>query len=237
MRFSIFNPSSLLALLTLLAFNSCQVAGDIVLSVEDLSVSMNENQAEGANIGQIKATANGAELNFEVISSSPEDAFDIDSRTGVLSIATPELFDYEKREVLTAQVRISAEDQSETVDIEVLLLDVEAPIEEWNKLTKTWAVENYTIGGNDSPCHMDDLLSISGIGKFTYDQGDMLCESADMVWNETGDWDLDENLHYILFDKGKESAIQLDLLEFGPERMVLGGLWSGEMITITFRSN
>jgi len=225
---------SLLILCTVALLQSCEIAGDVTLDAENLTVTMAENQEAGASIGQIKATSDGAALNFEVLSSTPDGAFDINPLTGLLTIEEPDLFDFETRTSLSAVVRVSADDKSEEVDILVNLEDTQAAIEDWNRFTKAWKTSAFTADSEVMNCRMDDQLVISGTGKYTYTTGTELCENEEMIWLESGTWDLDENLQFVLFDKGTESEFKTQLEVFESERLELNTNWNNKLIKAAY---
>lgn len=217
----------------LMVLQSCEIAGDTTLNAEDLTVTMVENKEEGATIGQIKATSDAA-LQFEVLSSSPEGAFAINDRTGLLMIADPTLFDFEVRPSLSAQVNVQADDKSQIVDVMVELEDAQADIEDWNRFTKAWQTTAFYTNTTETSCRMDDLLSISGTGMYTYDRGTDVCENVDMIWQENGTWDLDENLKFVLFDKGTPEEFKADLISFENGVMELNFNWENNSIEAAY---
>ncbi len=95
------------------------------ITVNDLSVTIDENPASGTVLGKITASSDAGTITFSISSSSPEGAFAIDENSGELSVVDKYQFDYEKFPMLTAQVTITDGISSKTVNATINLNDLE----------------------------------------------------------------------------------------------------------------
>ncbi len=207
--------------------------------VEDLRHDIFENKAKGEIVGQITASAEGV-LSFELVSSDPMGAMSINERTGVLTVEIPEYFDFEERTNVSGVVQVTSGADIIEARVQLDLLNVEAPIEDFNRLTKHWKTSKFSWNGvfasmDRHTCRLDDKMSLSGTGMYTYDGGAELCGDEDNQQLKTGTWDLDENLQYIIFDKDTdvEQRAEIDFFTEGQLSLsmnYLGALVSGEFI-------
>ncbi len=204
------------------------------LMADNLLKDVLENPEDDVILGQIIASAEG-NLEFEMISSDPIGALRVDSEMGTLHAAMPELFDYEERTVVSGVVKtISGEDVKE-VTVTFNILDVEAPIEDFNKFTKNWKTDKFSWNGVFSTmdmhsCRLDDQMSLSGTGNYTFDGGE-LCGEEDNQQFRSGTWSLDENLRFIIFDKGSDKELRVDIDNFQDGRLSLSTTYMGILVS------
>lgn len=224
--------------LLLLAVVSCDVGNEpsFQLTAQDLSTSIVENPGLGTEIGQVIASAEGAQMVFSVLSSAPAGAFTIDGVSGVLKVADDALFDFETNVSLTAVVQVTAGTESREVNVLVLLEDEEANIEDYNRITNSWKTAKFSFGGifaamDVHACRLDDKMIISGTGNYTYDGGVDLCGNEDNQQLKTGTWDLDEHLQFILFDKGEVHEFRANIDFFAEDKIALSGTWMGVLVS------
>ena len=88
--------------------------------------TMNENPANGFEIGRIEASSSYNRITYEILSQSPEGAIDVlDKKVGggIITVADSSLFDYEKYPVIESRVRIYNPDDADTIDIRLTLRD------------------------------------------------------------------------------------------------------------------
>ncbi len=76
------------------------------ISVQDLSVSIDENPTDGQSIGTVQAAGTGT-LSFSITSQTPIGALEINTNTGELTVADPNLFDFETNPVITANISVT----------------------------------------------------------------------------------------------------------------------------------
>jgi len=90
-----------------------------VISLENLTVAIDENPANGQVIGNVVATqtVGGATLAYNIDSQTPTGALDIISSTGELSVADNTLFDFETNQTITATVSLTGGANTATVTI------------------------------------------------------------------------------------------------------------------------
>ncbi len=76
------------------------------LSSEDFIVSIDENPTDGQSIGTVQAAGSGT-LSFSITSQTPIGALEINTNTGELTVADPNLFDFETNPVITANISVT----------------------------------------------------------------------------------------------------------------------------------
>lgn len=225
----------LIYLLIAFGFIACNLEDEAQphnLQIKDLNISVVENAVVGAELGQVIASAEGAELEFEVLSSEPAGAFVIESSTGVIAVANSAWFDFEERGSLSAEVLVRAGGESKQAHVLVQLEDQLADPLVFNQLTKNWVTSKFSFNGifaamDVHSCRLDDALRISGTGKYTYDGGAELCGNEDNQQLKTGTWDLDENLNFIIFDKGEENELKVNIDFFEEGKLSVSCTWMG----------
>lgn len=222
-------------LLLMICLVGCDIDDEEVsfnLEASDLSISVLENRALGEELGQVIASAEGAELIFAVMSAEPEGAFVMDATRGIVKVADASFFDFESRETMSAIVKVSAGTESREVNVFVELEDELADPVSFNALTKNWITDKFSFNGIFSAmdvhsCRLDDEMRISGTGSYTYDGGAELCGNEDNQQLKTGTWDLDEHLKFVLFDKGEENEYRAEIDFFENGKLSLSSSWMG----------
>ncbi len=126
----------------------------ISITIEDLSITIDENSDQGATLGTISANTNQGNIVFSLTNENPEGAMAIDSLTGVLTIANAGLFDYEVNSTLIATVVATNEDVTEDAIVTVKLNDIEPeePI--------TITIENFAVTIDENPVQGQSLGTI-----------------------------------------------------------------------------
>jgi len=118
---------------TTLLFISCNNDDDVVITVEDLVVDINENPTNGQVIGTVQTNGNGT---FSITTQTPTGALNIDANTGELTVADATLFDYETNQTITATVEVVGATNTGAVTInindinELSAQDLDATIDE-----------------------------------------------------------------------------------------------------------
>ncbi len=92
------------------------------ISVEDLSLTIDENPTNGQSVGTIETDGDGT-LNFSITSQTPEGALNINSSTGELTIADAAVFDFETNPVITVTIAVDGTTNTGTVTINLNDLD------------------------------------------------------------------------------------------------------------------
>ncbi len=77
---------------------------DSNITLKDFETTIDENPTTGQELGTIEATTDQGELTYSLKNETPEGAFEIDTKTGKLTVKDVTLFDYETRTSLTATV-------------------------------------------------------------------------------------------------------------------------------------
>ena len=94
------------------------------LSTQDFTATIDENPTDGQVIGAIQATGD-ATLSFSITSQTPTGALNIDATTGELTVADPNLFDFETNPVITADILVDNSGNTETVTATLTLNDLD----------------------------------------------------------------------------------------------------------------
>ncbi|MFH6602345.1 cadherin repeat domain-containing protein [Maribacter algicola] len=98
-----FFKSFYVILLTFALHISCSSDdGAQVVNLQDLTVSLDENPANGDSVGTVQSDL--PTTNFSISSQSPAGALGIDATTGELTIADASIFDFEANPMITASV-------------------------------------------------------------------------------------------------------------------------------------
>ncbi len=97
---------------------------DVVeLTLQDLTVSIDENPTDGQVVGTMQASGSGT-LSFSITTQTPTGALAIAS-TGELTVVDPNLFDFETNPVITAAVSVTDGAETATATATVNLNDVD----------------------------------------------------------------------------------------------------------------
>jgi len=104
--------------LTLLIITySCSKDDDpIVINLQNLEVTIDENPTVGQVIGTIESD-NNASLIFSITSQTPNGALEINENTGELTVADATLFDFETNPTITATIAADKAQNTATVTI------------------------------------------------------------------------------------------------------------------------
>jgi len=128
------------------------------LSVEDLTVTMDENPTDGDIIGTIQPDADGV-VSFSITSQTPAGALSIDQTTGELTVIDPNLFDFETNPVITADILVDNSGTTATAAVTINLNDVDEI---------TVSDLNASIDENPSTGATIGTLQATGGGSLTY---------------------------------------------------------------------
>ncbi len=236
-----FKTGAILTFVIALFFITCgKEDAETTVNTSDFSVTIDENPAVGQNLGTASATTNQGDLTYTLSSSSPTGAFTVDASSGAISVADKTLFDYEERESLAGVVTVSNDGISKNINVLVLLNDVKASAADLNTLQRTWEMVNFSYAGvmatlMNHSCRLDDAMEFKADGTYLYDGGTELCGGEDSQQQKAGTWDLDENLNFVLFDKGTNKELEANIDLFTPTNLNMSGTYvftsfSGETV-------
>tara|TARA_Y100001972_G_C7660751_1_gene333256 strand:+ start:1667 stop:2839 length:1173 start_codon:yes stop_codon:yes gene_type:complete len=93
------------------------------LTVQDFSVSIDENPSNGLSLGTVEASGEGT-LSYSITSATPTGALTIDAGTGELTVTDATLFDYETNPVITAEVSVDQSGSVQTLTATINLNNV-----------------------------------------------------------------------------------------------------------------
>ena len=96
----------------------------IEITVQDLTVDVDENPTDGQIVGTIQANGSGT-LSFSITSQTPTGALSIDASTGELLVIDPNLFDFETNPVITATILVDDGAETATATATINLNDVD----------------------------------------------------------------------------------------------------------------
>ncbi|MFD0862077.1 cadherin repeat domain-containing protein [Sungkyunkwania multivorans] len=119
--------------LSLIIF-SCSDDDSVEITLEDLTVTIDENPISGQIIGTIEVMGTSSP-DFSISSQTPNGALAIDNSSGELTVADAALFDFETNPVITATVSAVGAANSATVtinltNVEVTVQDLTVTIDE-----------------------------------------------------------------------------------------------------------
>ena len=118
---NVFKFTKTLVLATLLFSFSCSSDDDgetVVINLQNLEVSIDENPNNGDIVGTVQSNSNSL-LNFSITSQTPAGALAINANTGELTVADASLFDYEANTMITAIVAASGAQNTANVTINI----------------------------------------------------------------------------------------------------------------------
>lgn len=93
------------------------------LSLQDFSVTIDENPSNGAILGTVQAIGDGT-LSYSITSQTPAGALAIDTSTGELTVADAMLFDYETNPTLTATIAVDNSGNTQNLTATITLNNV-----------------------------------------------------------------------------------------------------------------
>lgn len=116
------------------------------MSIQDFSVSIDENPTEGQSLGTVQASGEGT-LSYSITSSTPADALNIDGSTGELTVADVALFDFETNPVITANIAVTDAGTVENLTATINLNNVnELSVEDYETTIDENASDNQSLG-------------------------------------------------------------------------------------------
>ncbi|MTI23725.1 cadherin domain-containing protein, partial [Fulvivirga kasyanovii] len=108
----------------------------VVITLEDMTFTVEENPASGLSIGTVEASATqgGADvdMSFSITSQSADDAVSIDATTGELKVLTPAVFDTDINTSITLTVEVSAVGKTESMQVTINIAAPNAVVIEVN---------------------------------------------------------------------------------------------------------
>jgi hypothetical protein len=96
----------------------------VELTVQDVTVAVDENPTDGQILGTIQGTGSGTP-SYSITTQSPMGAMAIDASTGELTVIDPNLFDYETNPVITATILVDDGAETATATATINLNDVD----------------------------------------------------------------------------------------------------------------
>lgn len=124
------NKIKILLLSLLVIMISCTNSDEQVIetttsiSASDFSTTINENPATNQSLGTIDATTNQGEISFSIIEQFPNEAFEINSTTGELTVLNSSLFDFEINPSINGTVKLENGGVFDTINISITLNDI-----------------------------------------------------------------------------------------------------------------
>ncbi|WP_437395792.1 hypothetical protein [Flagellimonas lutimaris] len=144
----------------------------IEITVQDLTVDIDENPTDGQIIGTIQVNGSGT-LSFSITSQTPTGALSIDAGTGELSVIDPNLFDYETNPVITATILVDDGAETATATATINLNDVDEVAAQNTNLTLDENPSNGDVVGalQASGSNLSYAITFQNpAGAFTIDQ-------------------------------------------------------------------
>jgi len=152
-----------LSLVIILTFISCGNDDDAnqtnVISLQDLTVTIDENPTNGQVVGIVEATqtVGGATLVYSITVQTPTGALTIDASTGELTVADATLFDFETNPVITAIIEVDGAVNTAMVNITI------ANVTELSAQDLTVSIDENPTNGN-----VVGTVQATGDGTLTY---------------------------------------------------------------------
>ncbi|MGB5419561.1 cadherin repeat domain-containing protein [Algibacter sp.] len=152
---TLFKLINLFVLALLLSTFSCSNDDDtqVVINLQDLEVTIDENPSDEQVIGTVQNDGNSS-LTYSISTQTPSGALIINASTGELTVANPELFDFETNTIITATVSADEAVNTSTVTINI------------NNVIETNA-QDFTASVDENPTNGDSLGTILASGDNT----------------------------------------------------------------------
>jgi len=122
-----FRIHFILILMVTLLFKGCKNKEEGIeanVSINDITLSIDENVDQGVEIGVAKATTTIGNIVYSISSQSPQGAIEIDQASGAIQVLDASLFDFESHESITAVINATVEEQSETSNLVISIHDL-----------------------------------------------------------------------------------------------------------------
>ena len=117
-------PVVLIALGLLVLFTCTTDVDEVIpISISEMTITIDENQEEGASIGFIDISILKGDLNFSIQSQNPIGASKVDAVSGELIVENAMLFNYELHPSMSLTVTINNGDDDETIDVTIIIND------------------------------------------------------------------------------------------------------------------
>ncbi|MEP2668548.1 MAG: hypothetical protein ABJH04_06130 [Cyclobacteriaceae bacterium] len=157
------------------------------LSVQDFSVSIDENPANGQSLGSVQASGDGT-IVYSIASSTPSGALNIDASTGELTVADAALFDFETNSAITADISVDNAGNIQTLTATINLNNV-------NEVT----VQDFSVAINENPANGLSLGTVqaSGVGTSSFSIASSSPSGAVSIDQNTGELTVED---FTLFD-------------------------------------
>ena len=123
------------------------------LSTQNFTATIDENPTDGQVLGTVQATGDGT-LSFSITSQSPTGALNINTTTGELTVADPNLFDFETNPVLTADILVDNSGNTETITATINLNDLDEV-----------SAQNLSVTIDENPTNGEVLGTIQATGE------------------------------------------------------------------------
>ncbi|OEK01435.1 hypothetical protein BFP97_07830 [Roseivirga sp. 4D4] len=162
-----------------LAFVACNNKTNPTVDASDAIISIDENPQAGMSVVTINANISGGNVQFNLVSQSVSGAFNLDSNTGILSVADPQAFDFETNPTLTATIEASIGSVTDNATITVNL----------NNVLEVVSTQDETITIDENPSNGDILVTVTGttdLGSVSFDLDDESVAGAFALDMSTG---------------------------------------------------
>lgn len=127
----------------------------ITVDTSDVVFSIDENPTNNQVIGVVPGTTNQGNISFSIVSQTPNDAFDIDTATGELTVLNETLFDFETNPIITGIIKVANGEISKNSNLTININDIDETIYHGDVVLTTqeeidaFGANNYiTIDGN-----------------------------------------------------------------------------------------
>ena len=100
------------------------VEPDVIVTIEDFEVTIDENPEAGDVLGTINASTNIGEITYSVVSQIPTGAIAVDSMTGEISVLDASLFEFDDNPTITAVIEARNGDVAGEANVEITLREV-----------------------------------------------------------------------------------------------------------------
>lgn len=114
-----------ITLVAVLTFSCSSDDANPEITANDFAKTIDENQLNNSEIGNLEANSNDGKLSYMIINQSPTGSLAIDSSNGMLTVADETAFDFETNPTITASIELKSKSLTKTVNATITLNDID----------------------------------------------------------------------------------------------------------------
>lgn len=103
-----------------------------------------------------------------------------------------------------------------------------------NNASKVWSGEEFTIEGFSGflDCRLDDTITLSSDGTYSYDGGTLLCGGDDSSRIKTGNWSYDFDNKLLVIDPGTANETSAKIITLETGLITMTGIYTSDIFGV-----